>query len=161
MRFPKERLRPCVSVSFARWVWLGLSCLRGSSEPPPQIMVKFVFANGVMRTRFPKRPSRNIESKGCSQQEAGTIPARLVAFARASVLSPDSPHGRPTNDGQRCRSSGRKVGARPPHQHTAREGSVFHNGRSSGTEGGGYQTAEEGTEHIGAAESSRVTTHCR
>src|ERR1035437_6367271 len=47
-------------------------------------MMKFVFVSGIMRTLFPKSASRNGESKECSKQEAGTIPAKwLVAFARA------------------------------------------------------------------------------
>ena len=39
-------------------------------------MMKLVFVSGIMRTLFPKSPSRNIESKECWKQEAGTIPAK-------------------------------------------------------------------------------------
>src|ERR1019366_3834188 len=68
----RQHFPPCVSIFRVRWLWLGLKCSRGSSKPPPQRMTKLKFVSGAMRTLFPKSPSLNIESKECSQQDAGT-----------------------------------------------------------------------------------------
>ena len=43
---------------------------------------KLKFVSGTVRTLFPKSPSRNIESKECSQQETGTTQQSDLSHSR-------------------------------------------------------------------------------
>ena len=53
---------------------LGPNYLRSTSNTPPPLQLMMNFMSGLS-TGFTKSASRNFDSKECSKQEAGTIPA--------------------------------------------------------------------------------------
>ncbi len=76
---------------------VGPNCLRSTSNTPtpPQLMMDFTIG---LSTVFTKSASRNFDSKECSKQEAGTIPAKwLVAGIQPNI--------RPKPDGKAAISS--------------------------------------------------------